>query len=207
MKASKVIENRSIITFKKVMQMGLAIFMLLYAQLGFAQKCWSVNVRSNINFPTKKLGDATLKTGVGFEGVFAYQFLPNLSAYAGWGWNQFYANESFLGSQVDFEETGYSFGLQFTHPIANTNVNYLIYSGAIYNHIETENKDGKIINDTGHGFGWQIGSGVNIPIGNNFQVVPEIRYRTLIRDINDGTKVTSVDLNYVSASLGMTFSF
>ncbi len=180
---------------------------LLSTQTGFSQKKWGFDFRTNVNFPTKDLGDAKLKVGVGFEGNLSYQLIDHLAVYAGWSWNQFYTNQSFLGNDVDFEETGYTFGLLYAHQVCRTNIKYVFRGGATYNHIESENKDGKIINDTGHGFGWQAGAGLQIPIGNNLQVNPELRYRSLARDINIGTTSTAVQLNYVSANVGLIFSF
>lgn len=94
------------------------IILIMTTQVANAQKRWDAELRSGANLPTAKLGNASLDTGFGFEGSLAYRFLPNLAAYAGWSWNKFSANESMLGSNVDFEETGCLFGLQFIHPLA-----------------------------------------------------------------------------------------
>lgn len=185
----------------------LFIVALLFSNGLIAQRNWSFEFRPGVNFATKKLGDASLKTGFGFEGTIAYKFMPHLGAYAGWSWNKFAADNSFMGRNLDFEETGYTLGLQFIHPIAKSNIHYLLRGGAIYNHIETENSDGKIINDTGHGWGWQAGAGVAIPLGKRFMLTPELRYRSLSRDIKTGDGKTPVDLSYVSAGVGLSFSF
>jgi hypothetical protein len=172
-----------------------------------AQKKMSFEFRTGIDFATKHLGDTKLKTGFGFEGAFAYKFMPHLAAYAGWSWNKFDASKSFADNDVNFEETGYSFGLQFMHPVAASKISYFIKGGGIYNHIETENSNGKTINDTGHGLGWQLGGGIAIPLGERWLLIPEARYRSLSRDINIGEVKTPVDLNYISPSLGISFSF
>ncbi len=171
-----------------------------------AQKKFSFQIRPGINFTTTELGGATLKTGFGFEGAFVYKFMPHLAAYAGWGWNKFDSEKSFAGDDVNFVETGYTFGLQFIHPVANTQIGYMVKGGGTYNHIETENSDGKIINDTGHGMGWQVGAGVTIPIGYRCLFIPEVCYHSLSRDINIGEVKTPVDLNYISAGLGFSVS-
>lgn len=194
---------------KQFIQSSLLLFVLTLA--GFnrshAQNNWSLEFRPSINYATQNLGNAHLKTGYGFEGTIAYKFMPHLGAYAGWSWNKFDADNSFLGSNVDFEETGYTLGLQFIHPIAKSNINYLVRAGAVYNHIETENSNGKLINDTGHGWGWQAGAGIAVPLGKRLMLTPELRYRSLSRDINDNGKVTPVDLNYISGGIGLRFSF
>lgn len=185
----------------------IGLILILSSQNADAQKKWSFELKPGVSFPTKDLHDAKLKTGFGFEGVLAYRFMPHLAAYAGWSWNKFNADKSFAGNNVDFEETGYSFGLQFIHPFSNSNISYLIKAGGIYNHIETENSAGNIINDTGHGLGWQAGAGVSIPLGNRWNLIPEIRYRSLSRDIKIGNEKIPVNLNYVSAGLGISYSF
>jgi opacity protein-like surface antigen len=190
-----------------VLTIFTVIALLMIAHTTFAQRKWSFELRPGVNFATKDLGDASLKTGFGIEGSIAYQFMPQLGAYAGWGWNKFSADQSFAGSKMDFNETGYCFGLQFVRPFKNSAVSYMIKGGGIYNHIETENNAGDIINDTGHGLGWQLGAGVKIPLTMRVFLTPEVRYRSLSRDIKTGEVNRPVDLNYVSAGVGLSFRF
>ena len=185
----------------------IGLILILSSQSADAQKKWSFELKPGVSFPTKDLHDAKLKTGFGFEGVLAYRFMPHLAAYAGWSWNKFNADKSFAGNDTDFEETGYSFGLQFVHPFPNSSISFLLKAGGTYNHIETENSEGNIVNDTGHGPGWQAGAGVSIPLGNRWSLVPEIRYRSLSRDIKIGNEKIPLDLNYVFAGLGISYSF
>lgn len=168
-----------------------------------AQNRFSVELRGNASIPTSDLGTTKLKTGFGFEGTLGYRFMPHLGAYAGWSWNKFAGKDT----KMDYEETGYNFGLQFIHPIGETNLSYMVKGGALYNHIETENTEGAIVNDTKHGWGWQAGIGLPIQLGDNWRLIPEVRYRSLNRDMTIGTTTSSVDLNYISAGVGLMFSF
>lgn len=172
-----------------------------------AQDRWNLELRSGASFSTKDLGNADLGTGLGFESTVAYRFMPHLAAYAGWGWNKFSSDNSFAGSDIDFEETGYTFGFQFVHPISETSLFYLVRAGGIYNHIEVENAEGKIISDSGHGLGWQIDAGLVIPIIDRLNLLPSVRYRSLSRDIEIANQITSVDQNYVSVGVGLSWSF
>lgn len=175
-----------------------------------AQDKWSVELRPGINFATKDLGDAELKTGLGAEFAVGYRFVKHLGAYLGWGWNQFKSdNSSFAGmGDTDFEETGYTFGLQFIHPIGSCdNISYLVRLGGIYNHIEVENDAGDITADSGHGLGWELGAGINLDLGSNWNLRPQIGYRTLSRDIEIGNLTTDVDLDYVSFGVGIAKIF
>ncbi len=191
----------------KILGIIIVAILVTSSQSAYAQNKWSFELKPGANFATKKLGDANLKTGFGFEGAFAYKFMPHLAAYAGWSWNRFSSGQSFAGSNMDFEETGYCFGLQFIHPIENSKISYMIRGGGTYNHIETENSAGKIINDTGHGLGWQAGGGLKIPMGKRWLLIPEVRYRSLSRDIKIDETSTPVNLNYISAGIGMSYSF
>src|SRR5680860_214883 len=180
--------------------MGLIIY-----NVSIAQDKWPAEIRPNINIATQDLADAELKTGFGFEAVIGYRFMPHLGAYVGWGWNQFKSdNNSFAGNDVDFEETGYTFGLQFIHPINNSTLSYLIRAGGVYNHIETENSAGDITADSGHGLGWELGVGLNVDLGSNWNLRPQVGYRALSRDIEIGNTTTDVDLNYVAIGVGIS---
>lgn len=172
-----------------------------------AQNKWSAQFQTGTSFATQKLGNADLSTGFGFDGSVAYRFMPHLSAYAGWGWNHFQADESFAGSDIDFEETGYCFGLQFIHPIADTKVKYMIRAGGLYNHIEAENDKGDILADSKHGFGWQAAAGLVIPLSNKLNLMPNVGYRSLSNDIEIGSVKTSFDLSYVSTAVGIHYMF
>lgn len=183
------------------------IFMISLVASAHAQKKWSLDLRPGVNAATKNLGNADLKTGLGFEGTFTYRMLPYLGAYAGWGWNRFSADQSFMGSQVDFEETGYCFGLQFMQNFKRSAAGYVIKGGGTYNHIETENLNGDIINNTGHGLGWQIGGGVTVPLSKRWMLVPEVRYRSLSRTMGIGDGRRDVQLNYISGGVGVSYLF
>jgi Outer membrane protein beta-barrel domain len=194
-------------TGNKILMAIISGIFIISSFTAVAQKKMSFEFRTGIDLATKHLGDARLKTGIAFEGSFAFKFMPHFAAYAGWSWNKFYAAKSFAGNDVNFEETGYSFGVEFIHPVATSKVSYFIKGGGTYNHIETENSNGKIINDTGHGLGWQLGLGIAIPLGEKWLLIPEARYRSLSRDINIGEAKTPLDLNYISPGLGISFSF
>jgi hypothetical protein len=79
--------------------------------------------------------------------------------------------------------------------------------GGTYNHIEIENNAGDIIIDSGHGLGWQAEGGLVIPLSEKFSLLPTIRYRSLNRDIEIENVSTSVDLNYLSVGVGLSWSF
>jgi outer membrane protein with beta-barrel domain len=172
-----------------------------------AQDRWRFDLRGDVAAATQDLGDADLCPGIGFEANLAYRFMPHLSGYVGWGWHGFSADQSFAGTDTDFDETGYKFGLQFTHPLGDSPVSYLARLGGIVGHIETENDEGDITGDSDQKLGWEIGGGLVIPLGSGWDLMPLVGYRSLSQDIEIGEVVTDVDLSYVSfgASISRTF--
>lgn len=195
---------------KKLKLLCSIVFGFLLFNTSFAQDKWSVELRPNLDFPTQDLGDADIKTGFGAELAVGYRFMEHLGAYVGWGYNTFNTDDgSFAGvGDTDFDETGYTFGLQFIHPLGTSeNISYLLRAGGIYNHIEVENDTGDITSDSGHGIGWEIGAGIQVDLGSNWNLRPQLGYRALSRDIEIGTTTTDVDLNYVSFGVGIAKIF
>lgn len=172
-----------------------------------AQNAWSVDIRPDAAFPTSDPGDVELSTGFGFDATVAYRFMPHLGGYAGWSWNHFAADQAIGGQDITFEETGYGLGLRFIHPIGTSGLSYLVEGGALIHHIEVENDDGDIVADSDHGLGWQVGAGLAVPLGERLRLMPGIRYRALSRDLDFGPGAESVDLNYLSVGLAVSWMF
>ena len=192
---------------KKLLLTAVALTMVLFFNQSFAQDKWNLEFRPGVDYATQDILDADLGLGFGAELTIAYSFMPHLAGYAGWSYNNFAVDQSFAGPDASFEETGYTFGLQFIHPIGKSDICYLVRAGGTYNHIEIENNAGDIIIDSGHGLGWQAETGLVIPLGERFSLLPSVRYRSLNRDIEIEDVNTSVNLNYLSVGVGLSWSF
>jgi hypothetical protein len=192
---------------KKLLLTTAALILLTLFGQSYAQNKWSLKFRPGVDYATQDIVDADLGLGFGAELTIAYRFMPHLAAYAGWSYNNFAVDQSFAGTDASFEETGYTFGLQFIHPIGESGLSYLVRAGGTYNHIEIENNNGDIIIDSGHGLGWQAEAGLVIPLSEKFSLLPSLRYRSLNRDIEIENVSTSVDLNYLSVGVGLSWSF
>lgn len=182
------------------------IFFICVPGHAVAQHGWDITLRPALNFPAKELAGSKLRTGFGFEGAFSYQFIPHLSAAIGWGWNVFSADESFAGPEVNFTETAYSLGIQFSNPIMESDFSYFAGAGMVVNYIDVENKSGSIISESKYGFGWQTEAGIGFTIGS-FVVSPGVRYRASPRDMTIENTTTPIDLNYFSVGVGLTWAF
>jgi hypothetical protein len=192
---------------KKLLLTTALLTMFVLFNQSIAQDKWGLEFRPGVDYATEDISDADLGAGFGAELSIAYRFMPHLAAYAGWSYNNFAADQSFAGTDASFEETGYTFGLQFIHPIGESGLSYLVRAGGTYNHIEIENNDGDIIIDSGHGLGWQAEAGLVIPLSERFSLLPSVRYRSLNRDIEIEVASTSVNLNYLSVGVGLSWSF
>ena len=191
---------------KLLLTTAALMFFTLFGQ-SYAQDKWSLEFRPGVDYATIDIADADLGIGFGFEGTICYRFMPHLAAYAGWSYNNFAVDQSFAGPDASFEETGYTFGLQFIHPIGESGLSYLVRASGTYNHIEIENNSGDIIIDSEHGLGWQAEAGLVIPLSEKFSLLPSLRYRSLNRDIEIENVSTSVNLNYLSVGVGLSWSF
>jgi len=113
--------------FKRKVKVPILIWiaMLFISQSTFAQNRWIIELRPAVNYATQNLGEANLNTGFGAESTFAYRFMPQLSIYAGWIWNQFGSDRKIGGTRLDFEETGYTYGLQFINAMGASKISLL----------------------------------------------------------------------------------
>jgi len=175
------------------------------AQTG--ERRFGFELSSGLSVATNKLSDAKLKPGMGFEGVFHYSFIPCIGIYAGWGWNRFSSESSFAGENADFEETGYVAGLQFKQNSDDSPVSLYLRGGMLYNHIEIENREGDIINDSKHGYGWQVAGGVDIKLSEKWSLTPGVKFNSLSRNIYFENVARELNHNYLSFRIGILKRF
>lgn len=169
------------------------------------EKKFGFELNTGASFPVKELGNTQLNPGFGFESVFHYRFMSHLGVYAGWGWNRLSAENSFAGNDACFEETGYVFGLQFMHPIADYPISYYFRGAGLYNHIEIEHAD--IVHDTGHGFGYQIAGGINLNLGKDWSLNPGVKFNALSRSSDFEGISMDMDYQYISVRVGLIKQF
>ncbi len=187
--------------------LALAILFTTQAMAQEKEKRFGFELSGGASFATTELNGTDLNSGLGFEGIFHYRFMPHTGVYAGWGWNKLGADESFAGDDVCFEETGYVLGLEYKHAFGNSPVSYFLRAGGLYNHIEIENSDGDIIADSGHGLGWQLAGGIDVNLGKNWSLTPGVKFNSLSRDIDLEGNTSALDLQYLSVRVGILKRF
>ena len=106
------------------------------------------------------------------------------------------------------EETGYAAGLRFEHPLtADSRTALWVRGGATINHLELEDVNGDLIDDSGHGLGWEAGAGVAVRVGGSWDLTPGIRYRSLSRDVEVADVTIPVQLQYLAFEMGIRLTF
>ena len=97
------------------------------------------------------------------------------------------------------------FGLMFLHPLSDDGAfDYFLKAGPIVNHIELEDEEGTLLSDSGHGFGFQVETGLSFSLSDSWRLTPGIKYQTLSREVPIGASKYRLDLNYLS--VGATLS-
>lgn len=189
------------------LMMSICAAIILLPSSTQGQDRWAAELGAGPAFATDDLGDAALGTGFGFEGVLAYRMLPHLWLYGGWDWHRF--PEDVTDGGVDFEETGYAYGLRFEHPFVGEQggPSILVRAGGTYAHIEVEDAGGDPVADSGHGVGWEVGVHAVLPFAGPWRVTPGSRYRALSRDLDVGDVPAPVDLTYIALEIAVLRTF
>ena len=169
-------------------------------------KRFAFEINGGLSVPTKEFVEG-IRMGFGFEGTFQYRFMPHTSVYGGWGANWLSTELTNSENNMDYEETGYVLGLDFRHPIGSSNLSYYVRAGALYNHIETENSDGVIMADSGHGPGFQLAGGLDINLGKNWSLTPGLKFNFLPGDTESEGATMQFNYQYISAKIGILKRF
>jgi hypothetical protein len=168
----------------------------------------SVQLRGSHALPTGRLAGTELDDGVGLGATISQRVQPHLHLYAGWDWLHFQPAQSFAGDDMDFEETGYTFGLAFQHPWGwSRRFGFRLEGGGTYKHVEIENADGDIIEDSGHELGYEAAAGVVATLGRSWAVSPMWRYRWQTPEFDIGNVRTNAKLRYFALELGVIYRF
>lgn len=195
------------------MQAKLILAITLITALTFtsvaqeSEKRFGIELNGDISIVSSGLIGTNLNTGLGFETLLQYRFMPFTSIYGGWGYSHFNADESFAGSDIDFEQTGYILGLQLKRSISDSPISYFVRAGLLYSHIETENNAGEIISDTGHGVGFQVAGGIEVSLGKNWSLAPGLKFNSLSGETELEGVSYDLEHRYVSVSMGLVKRF
>lgn len=211
----RITPSMRLVTGARCAVVGASLLLSSFAGLAHAQtrdSRWSLEVSGDASLPARTLAGADLATGAGGGFNLRYRTQRHLSLYAGWEWHRFTSDDLASPTSTDAEETGYTFGMRFDHPLRGERLDrrtaaYWVRGGGTASHIELENPSGDIFSDTGHGMGWELGLGLAFPLGDRFTLAPGARYRSLARDLALGDRTRAATLAYVSVGIGVVMQF
>jgi opacity protein-like surface antigen len=189
-----------------LLALTMSVFLSASALAQEKDKRFAFEISGGPSFPTSEFVEG-IRMGFGFECTFLYRFMPHTGIYGGWGANWLSTESSISENNMDYEETGYVLGLDFRHPIGVSGLSYYLRAGALYNHIETENSDGVIIVDSGHGPGFQLAGGLDINFARNWSLTPGLKFNFLPGDTESEGITKEFNYQYISAKIGIVKRF
>jgi opacity protein-like surface antigen len=191
---------------KVLLALTMSVILSVTVNAQKKDKRFAFEISGGPSFPTSEFVEG-IRMGIGFECILQYRFLPHTSIYGGWGANWLSSESTSSENNMDYEETGYVLGFDFNHPIGSSILSYYIRAGALYNHIETENSNGDIISDSGHGLGYQLAGGIAVNIGNNWSITPGLKFNYLPGDSDFEGTTKAINYQYISARIGILKRF
>ena len=194
---------------RRISTLGAAALALAgMASSAAAQQRTTIDLRTTAVSTITDFADADLSPGVGLGATLAVRLQPHLHLYGGWDWIRFTSDASFAGADRDFEETGYTFGLRFEHPLREASrLSYRLEAGGLYKHIEIESSDGDLVSNSGHGLGFEAGAGLLFPLGDAWRLAPTVRLRSHTPSFTIGAVTTDATMRYVGLELGVSRRF
>ena len=186
---------------KHVLSIFVALLLMVMAisPATVGQSKWGVDCRPSLNFPTKLFNGSKLEPGFGFDIGVTYNVIGNVSIFGGWGWSSFPQNKA-DGNVMNVEKMGSNAGIKFIHPLSSYNLAYFIKGGGVYQHVKIQKTMEKHFN-SGQEWGWQIESGLSLPLDANISLEPGLKYTSLSGVIRQDDSHAQFHLNDLSAGI------
>lgn len=160
-------------------------------------------------FPTGELGrNDAVGTGWGFEVNGVLDVASALGIYAAYDRYAFEIEQGGVfgigGAAGDVVDQGFAGGVMLTVPSAGLGLGPWIRGGAVYNTLQFDYDNFEDDPESDPGLGFEVGAGLDFPLGFVASMTPSVRYRSYEPDFG-GTD--DPDVSYVVGELGLTFRF
>lgn len=158
---------------------------------------FSFEVRGGLGVKTEEFrqndASTTASTGVGVGANAAFDFLPGMAVYAGY---DRYAFSLDGASEDEYIDQGFVAGARVTPPIALFGLRPWVRAGALFHTLELTSGD-----KSGRSTGFEVGGGVDIPLGFVLSFTPGVIYRQYSPDYGDDANDGKV--SYFDFSMGL----
>lgn len=176
------------------------------AGTGSAQSPFSLEIRGGLPFPTGEFSDIGNDIGGGLEGNYnlgasaELRVTPMLGVYAGYTYSRFKV-EDFDG--IDAVDEGFDAGVRAS--FSTMGLFPWVKGGVVYHDAEfVFDEDLGVgperVEITGRQLGFEIGGGVEVPLGQHLSFTPGVSY---VQYSADETAGDDLDITYVKADVGM----
>ena len=165
---------------------------------------FSAEIRGGLGITNGEFREAdpdisTAPGGVGIGGSVAFGFLPGIAVYG--GYDRYVFNATVLGVDAEYVDQGFVAGARVAPPIgALLGFNPWVRGGVLFHEIELTEVDEKSDRSTG----FEIGGGIDIPLGLVLSFTPGVIYRSYSPSFDSGeTGTPDGSVQYVDLSVGL----
>lgn len=160
-------------------------------------------------FPMGDFGrDDAFGTGWGFDANATLQVAPGIGLYAAYDRYDFpVERDLFFGlaqTTGNVIDQGFAGGLRLAVPGGGFGLSPWVRGGAVYNSLQFDYDDVEDDPESDTGLGFEVGGGLEFPLGLVVSVTPSVRYRSYKTDVGAST---DFDVSYIVGELGLTFRF
>ena len=187
---------------KKVLSCALLAASALAASGAEAQILpFSFELRGGMGFKTEEfrpsdVGTTTASGGVGVGANVAVDFLPGVAVYG--GYDRYSFNAEVQGVDAEYIDQGFVAGAKVAPPIgALVGLRPWLRGGVLFHELELTEVDEK----SGRTTGFEVGGGIDIPLGLVLSFTPGVIYRQYSPDYGDDANDGKV--SYFDVSLGL----
>lgn len=169
--------------------------------------------RGEFAFPTGDFADGdAVDNGAGFGVSAMFRVLPMVGVYAGYERHTFSGDEEggeFGNVDAELIDSGFSAGAQLMLPLALAGASPWVKGGVLFHTAEfsgsVEGVPGGVDFKSDRSTGFEVGAGVEIPLGMVLSFTPGVVYRSYKPTFEDFGGDTEDAISHLSVGMGLRF--